>query len=198
MLTPNLRAYRGFAQLGQESHTRDVSSPLHPFPATTTTLVALDDLASSKKDAIRRLASKPLDKGTALACRYYKPGTHLTTKQQTSIAKRQSKQETQLYTKLEKEQAKYERLVDGICKRIMNPAKSECVKCGACGARYSRTNLVTHSSTLNATRDVRVYTCVLCDEPLVTAKEKERLAVSSNHLVTLKEMYRLVTKDLGG
>lgn len=205
VLTPNLRAYQGFAQLGQESYTRDVSSSshptLHPFPATTTTLVALDDLASSKEDAVRRLASVPLDKGIALACRYYRPGTHLTTKQQTSIAKRQSKQETRVYTKLEKEQAKYERLADGICKRIMDPAKGEFVKCGACGARYSRTNLISHfgmyPSSLNQKRDVHVYTCVLCNEPLVTAKEKERLDVLSNHLMTLKEMYRLVTKDFG-
>jgi len=189
-LTPKVQAYRGFSRLGDVS-SQD-HSPLHDLPPLSTGLVALDDLATSKQNAIRVLGAKPLAKGTALACRYFKPGSSLNEKRLKSVAGRQARKETRLYAKVTKAQTKYEGLVDGICKRIMDPAKGDSVKCGACGARYPRSNL---EKALPAPGDL--YVCVLCDETLATAKDKERLAAARDALLSTKESYKAEAKDFG-
>lgn len=188
-ITPSFRLYKGFGRLGASTKTDISFAPT--LPPLTTGLVALEDLALSKDQAIRILSSKTLTKGTALAVRYYLDGSYLAAKKAKTLASKQARLETRLLTKLAKANHKYKDLVGSINEKLMDPTK-DFIKCGACGSRYPRTALsdrLPHGDEL--------YTCVLCDKPLTTLKEKERLAAAADGLLVLKEAYRREVKAFG-
>lgn len=191
-ITPSFRLYKGFGRLDRSGTSSKTDISFAPtLPPLTTGLVALEDLALSKDQAIRILSSKTLTKGTALAVRYYLDGSYLTAKKAKTLASKQARLEARALTKLAKANLKYKDLVHSINEKLMDPTK-DFIKCGACGSRYPRTALSDHLP-----HGDELYTCVLCDKPLTTLKEKERLAAANDGLLVLKEAYRREVKAFG-
>jgi hypothetical protein len=190
-LTPVIRAYRGFSRLGS-SGREELDSVADDLPPLTTGLVVIEEMGTSKGNAVSILAAQQVEPGMGVAIRYYLPGAYLNAKRAKTLANKQAHLEKRLVAKVTKASLKYASLVDSINGRLMDPAKGEMVKCSTCGSRYPRTALV---PLLPAEGDL--YSCVLCGNDLSTFKDKERLRAAADVLFATKETFRKESKSFG-